>query len=354
MKSELATKKMKKVNRSLSIAKEVKVYIAPLSPSAIIQDIMLYINHFQIPVKSVKIHQVRLQRSIIKFAIVKFDSPNPTSVNQFLHTDHFISGRRVFSEALEQDSDPIKVIESSFLRRVSILNVPMHMTINDLHSVFSHFGIVVSVYRERGYFPGQLLPSGFLLFAKQEMAEQCLEASHIFINQFNEYVHVVRYHGGHPAAGGEQEALEGWAKNVGFEAENLKVERSHSNKGEGGGDHSRNNLGDNENEEEGEKDSKGHPEEEALVGREIPQNEPMKQDAEKGEGQMKELSPEEMGKINKNRKRRLTRKVKKQLKFDNYRPWERGYWLASRNRTKILEKVDEENLRFNMPGKKDK
>lgn len=390
---------MRTVTDPKSASEEVKLYIAPLSPSVSLEEILRYIWYFRIPILSAKIHQTQIKRSMVRYAVIEFGAGSSQNVSQFLQVDHFVAGRRVFTEALGPEDEPSKMIESSYLRRVSVLNIPDETTVEELCSAFSKFGPVVSAYRERGCIPERPMPSGFIVFSNPEAARLCLKAGQVFINQSNEYVRAVRYHGG----GHEAALTERITKEAGNTPE-MEAEADKEVSGSGMGNAVKATVGGGESRDQGQKggrpldchkkeatspnyrqglqdkemisngDSPGEEADSKLDGPAGNQNsgknaaredEVQNQNSAEKDDQsgprnlldddginLDDLSPEERLKVIKNRKRRLTRKVKKQLKFDNSRPCQRGYWTASRNRAKILQKIEVENLRFNWAKKR--
>lgn len=239
------------------------------------------------------------------------------------------------------------VIKSSFQRRVLVSNIPLGIRIGDLYQIFSKFGEIVSFYEQAGKIPGLPNSTGFLLFADESSAEQCLQNGKVLLDGFKQYVRVVRYQKGYPLKSHLKEPKEA-GKSKHSEAGNSDTVDLNSNGATNQSSRAGGAVGN-----KGQKGKRESAYELASKGGRIGRFAA----GEDGQGLVdKAPAPSnlvegqvDLAKINKNRKRRLTRKVKKQLKFDNYNPSQRGYWTASRNRTKTLEKIHLENLRFNKP-----
>lgn len=369
-----------------SIKKRNQVYIGSLPSFTKKSNILDYFKSLSIPVSSIKVFTDKNHNLCKGYAFVTL--PEEFDTSAFLAQEHFILNRKVVCDVYTSGQRLEEKKRSIETRRVFVSNIPQKMGNIELKRIFSRFGEVVTAYRIRKFGSGKLMPYGYLFFKEENNAKTCVEDGGVFVSEEHGWVFAESYSkdrgekekrrvqrkraleqrkrkgseedkldlssmnriGGQFVDLGTQgnEAIEDSEKQLGYEIQDYRKLKNNSTKFGYQPLHSA-------------PFSRNQQFKQAPVRQETSSckhsnrsNEAQeeKTDSFGSIGSPKLAHVIEIENKRKMRKRKkLNRRIKKQLKFDNFLPCESEYWTASMKRQAYFLKFREQNFRINRPAR---
>lgn len=364
--------------------KRNQIYIGSLPSFTKKSNILDYFASLSVPVISIKVFTDKNHKLCKGYAFVSL--PDSYNVSPLLAQEHFILNRKVVFDVYTSGQKLQEKKRSIEKRRVFVSNIPQKMGNIELKEIFSRFGEVVTAYRIRKYGTGKLMPYGYLFFRQETAAASCVEDGGVFVSEEHGWVFAEPY----SKDRGEKEKRRAKRRRV---LDQRRVGESSKNPGrfekkarsrgqyissENQGNKFVRGFGENPNCDQnnsGKSNYFGNQEQYRPVfkSQNVEINDPKMVPARKLTSSCRnstELNaPEEntdsFGSVNSpqmaldieaenkrklRKKKKLNRRIKKQLVFDNFKPCEVGYWDASLKRQAYFLKFRENNFRINHPS----
>lgn len=330
---------------SLSKNNTKKLFIGSLPPLTTNKDIRCYFSSMAIPVIDIKLSFDYNHKICKGFGFVEI--PSDTDIELFLKQEHIILGRKVSCEAYLSGKQLQQRKEILSKRKVFVTNLPDYMSNFQLKRLFAQFGEVEHAYRSLRHGQKVRMSFGYVIFKNPNSAQWCTKQGKLFINNDHGFVYVEEFN----------------SKPKEFLNHDLQNQNMAGHSGLGDRRrifHFNQRSGVNESFEAASR----HPQEKKLnegwSGMKLPVR--RKKTASVSSDQLLNGGTEnvpfveiEQRKILR-RKKKLNKRIRKQLDFDNLKPYESAYWTASVKRIACFqkrEKVQSCTYKLNWPGQND-